>query len=200
MNRPRNVDQLFILTAALLMLYRPAEAHILRGEQIGFLTGFLHPLSGADHIVAMIAVGIWGAQLGIPAIWLLPLTFPLVMGFGGFLGLIGVPLPGAEVGIAFSGIMLGAVVLMEYRAPLVIAAALVGLFGLFHGYAHGAELPPGQNALLYSLGFIVATGLLHATGIAMGLIHRWHWGRVLLRFVGLSISGAGFLFLWQAVI
>jgi urease accessory protein len=176
-----------------------ASAHIVKGEAIGFVSGFVHPISGLDHVVAMLAVGLWGAQLGRPAIWLLPVTFPLVMAFGGFLGLIGAPLPGSEVAIALSGLCLGAAVLAALRPPLQVAAAMVGLFGLFHGYAHGAELPPGQNALLYSLGFVLATGLLHATGITLGLVHRWPWGRAAVRVAGGAIAAVGGWFLWTAL-
>lgn len=176
-----------------------ACAHLVRGEAVGFISGFAHPISGLDHIVAMIAVGLWGAQLGKPAIWLLPVTFPLVMAFGGFLGLIGVPLPGSEVAIALSGVVLGAAVLAEFQPPLWAAAMLVGVFGLFHGYAHGAELPPGENALLYSLGFVLATGLLHATGIAIGLVHCWPWGRLALRGTGAAVLSCGAVFLWIAL-
>lgn len=176
-----------------------AAAHIVKGEAIGFVSGFEHPISGFDHIIAMVAVGLWGAQLGAPAIWLLPVTFPLVMAFGGFLGLIGVHLPGSELAIALSGVCLGAAVLTQFRPPLWVAAVLVGIFGLFHGYAHGAELPPGQNAILYSAGFILATGLLHLTGITIGLVHRWPWGKVALRAAGMVVMGGGFYFLWGAL-
>jgi urease accessory protein len=187
------------LAALATLLPGAASAHIVAGEGVGFVSGFLHPISGLDHIIAMVAVGIWGAQLGRPAIWALPVTFPLVMAFGGFLGLIGFKLPGSEVVIALSGLCLGAAVAFAWRAPLPAAAALVGLFGLFHGYAHGAELPPGQNALLYSLGFVIATGLLHVSGICIGLIHRWLWGRGAIRLAGALISGGGAFFLWQAI-
>jgi len=192
--------KILIGAVALLAALTPtmASAHLVAGEAIGFVSGFLHPISGWDHIIAMVAVGIWGAQLGRPAIWTLPVTFPLVMAVGGFLGLIGLKLPGAEIAIALSGLCLGAAVAFEWRAPLPAAAVLVGLFGLFHGYAHGSELPPGQNALLYSLGFIMATGLLHATGIAIGLIHRWLWGRRALRLAGVLIGCGGAFFLWKA--
>jgi urease accessory protein len=176
-----------------------ASAHIVQGEAVGFLSGFEHPVSGLDHVIAMVAVGLWGAQLGRPAIWLLPVTFPLVMAVGGFLGLIGIPLPASEVAIALSGVCLGAAVLAEFRPPLWAAAILVGVFGLFHGYAHGAELPPGANALLYSLGFVLATGLLHASGIAIGLVHRWSWGRLALRGTGAAILSCGAFFLWTAL-
>jgi urease accessory protein len=183
-----------------LTLPSVAAAHVVRGEAVGFFSGFKHPISGLDHIVAMVAVGLWGAQLGRPAIWLLPVTFPLVMAFGGFLGLIGVHLPGSEIAIALSGVCLGAAVLAEFRPPLWVAAVLVGVFGLFHGYAHGAELPPGDNALLYSLGFVLATGLLHASGIALGVAHRWQWGRLALRGTGAAILSCGAFFLWTALV
>jgi len=190
-----------LLTVALVMfaVAPGAEGHVMPGEAIGFVSGLKHPISGLDHIIAMVSVGLWGAQLGAPAIWLLPVTFPLIMAVGGFLGLIGVPLPGTEIGIALSGILLGAVVLLEWRPRLYWAAALVGVFGLYHGHAHGAELPPGQDALLYSLGFILATGFLHITGIAIGLIHRWKWGENMLRVAGAGVCACGIYFMWQAV-
>lgn len=197
MRIPRFLPSLLLLVA--MLLPDAASAHIVKGETIGFVSGFLHPISGFDHIIAMVAVGLWGAQLGMPAIWLLPVTFPLVMAFGGFLGLVGVPLPGSEIAIALSGVSLGAAVLASAKPPLWIAAGLVGVFGLFHGYAHGAELPPGQNAILYSIGFILATGLLHATGITIGLVHRWAWGRWALRGAGAVVLSGGLYFLWAAV-
>jgi urease accessory protein len=187
------------MAAALILMASPAEAHIKQGEATGFLSGLSHPVSGLDHIIAMVAVGLWGAQLGAPAIWLLPVTFPIVMAFGGFLGLIGIPLPGVEIGIALSGVLLGAMVLFEIKAPLYLAAALVGIFGLYHGHAHGAELPPGEDGLLYSLGFVLATGALHAAGIGIGTIHRWDWGRTALRLAGAGISLGGVSFLFEAL-
>lgn len=185
---------------ALALAWAPAaQAHIKQGEAVGFLSGLAHPVSGFDHIIAMVAVGLWGAQLRAPAIWLLPVTFPMIMAVGGFLALVGIPLPGVEVGIALSGALLGAVVLLELRPPLFVAALLVGIFGLYHGHAHGAELPPGEDGLLYSLGFVIATGGLHAAGIAIGTVHRWRWGRAALRFAGAGISAGGFAFLWGAL-
>lgn len=177
-----------------------AHAHQVGGEAVGFFAGFEHPLSGLDHIVAMVSVGLWGAQLGAPAIWLLPVTFPLIMALGGFLGLVGVPLPGTELGIALSGVALGASVMFTWRPSLWVAAVLVGVFGLFHGHAHGAELPPGQNALMYSAGFVLATGLLHLSGIATGLVHRWPWGRGLLRGAGAAVTACGLFFLRRALV
>ena len=159
----------------------------------------MHPISGLDHIVAMVSVGLWGAQLGAPAIWLLPVTFPMVMAFGGMLALIGMPLPGTEIGIALSAIGLGAVVATEAKPALWIAALLVGFFAIFHGHAHGTELPPDENGVLYSIGFVVATGLLHLTGIGIGLIHRWKLGQIALRFGGVGVVIAGAVFLWDAL-
>jgi len=176
-----------------------ALAHTRGGEGTGFLAGLAHPVSGLDHVLAMIAVGLWGAQLGPPAVWLLPVTFPMVMAFGGTLGLVGVKIPGIEIGIALSAIGLGAAVLFEARPKLAVAATLVGFFAIFHGHAHGSELPPGGNAILYSIGFVIATGLLHATGIAIGLIHRWPAGRTALRYAGAVVALAGLAFLWKAL-
>jgi urease accessory protein len=192
--------RMWVLVVLALLAWAPAaHAHILSGETGGFLTGLGHPVSGLDHVLAMIAVGLWGAQLGAPALWLLPVTFPMVMAFGGMLGLLGVPLPGVEVGIAASALLLGLAVMAELRPPLVSAAILVGLFAVFHGYSHGAELPAGQSALLYSMGFVIATGGLHGVGIAVSLIHRWSWGRQLLRTAGASIALAGVVFMWRAI-
>jgi urease accessory protein len=176
-----------------------AMLHVQEGAAAGFLTGLQHPVSGADHVLAMIAVGLWGAQLGQPAIWLLPVTFPMVMAFGGFLGLIGIPLPGVEIGIAASAIALGTMVAREARPSLVVAAVLVALFAVFHGHAHGTELPEGQSGVLYSIGFVVATGCLHATGIAIGLAHRWPGGARAIRGAGLAIALAGCWFLWRSL-
>ncbi len=176
-----------------------AFAHVDRGAAHGFLTGFVHPLSGADHVLAMVAVGLWGAQLGSPAIWVLPVAFPLVMAMGGMLGFLGVPIPGIEYGIAASAIVLGTAVAFEVRPPLVVAALVVGCFAIFHGHAHGTELPSGQSALLYSMGFVIATGCLHALGIGIGTVHRRPWGRKLLRGAGTVVAAGGVFFLWKAV-
>jgi urease accessory protein len=162
------------------------------------LAGLHHPVSGLDHVLAMVSVGLWGAQLGPPAVWLLPVTFPVVMALGGMLGLLGMPLPGVEVGIALSGILLGLAILFEWRPPVWAAAAIVGCFAIFHGHAHGTELPAGANGLLYSIGFVVATGTLHAVGIGIGAIHRWGWGRVALRGAGALVASAGAYFLCRA--
>lgn len=187
------------LAAAILLVALPAWAHEGGGQAAGFLSGMLHPVSGLDHVLAMVAVGLWGAQLGAPAIWLLPVAFPLVMAFGGFLGLVGVPVPGVEIGIALSAVLLGVLVATQSRPPLGVAVALVGFFAVFHGHAHGTELPEGASGLLYSVGFVIATGLLHATGIAVGLVHRWERGRLALRGAGAAVTAAGVFFAWRAL-
>lgn len=188
-----------IFFSVLLLIPTTAFAHVQGGEAIGLLSGIRHPISGLDHVLAMIAVGLWGAQLGAPAVWLLPVTFPMVMAFGGLLGLMGINLPGIEIGIAVSAIALGLAVFREARLKLWLAAAMVGFFAIFHGYAHGTELPPGGNGLLYSIGFVVTTGMLHAAGITIGVIHRWSAGRVVLRGAGACVAMAGFFFLWRAL-
>jgi urease accessory protein len=178
----------------------PAYAHLAGVESKGgFLVGFLHPLSGIDHVVAMVAVGLWGSQLGMPAIYVLPITFPIVMAMGGFLGLIGVPVPGVEVGIALSAAALGLAVAMRVKVSLGIAAGLVACFALFHGYAHGTELPGGFDAERFSLGFVLATGLLHACGIAIGMLHCWRAGGVIIRVLGALICCVGLSFLSGAL-
>ena len=186
----------FFLVVSLLWLLAatPALAHS-GGLAGGFWSGLAHPVFGPDHVAAMLAVGMWGAFLGAPAIYLLPVIFPLVMAFGGVLGILGVPLPGAEIGIAISAILLGMVVALETRPPLWIAAVLVGIFAIFHGHAHGAELPPGADAVAYSLGFVVTTGLLHLAGIAFGLLARWPGGQIAVRTAGGLIAFAGVVFL-----
>jgi urease accessory protein len=185
--------------ALLALLPAIAFAHEETGQAAGFLSGLAHPVSGLDHVLAMIAVGLWGAVLGAPAIWVLPVAFPLVMAVGGLMGLLGFPLPGVEIGIASSAIVLGAMVLIEVKPPLWVAAALVAFFAIFHGHAHGRELPEGTSALLYSLGFVVATGLLHAVGILLGVAHRWAVGRQVVRVAGGGVALAGLFFLWRAI-
>jgi urease accessory protein len=194
--RHDNLLKQLALLGFLLLSTRTASAHILEGDVAGgFVAGFEHPISGLDHIVAMVSVGLWGAQLGAPAIWLLPVTFPIVMAFGGMLGLMGVPLPYTEVGIALSAIALGAVVAAEARPPLWLAAVLVGFFAIFHGHSHGTEIPPDENGVMYSIGFVIATGLLHLAGIGIGLIHRWKAGQMVLRLGGAGVAAAGGWFL-----
>ncbi len=172
-----------------------ASAHTESGAMGGLLSGFVHPLTGLDHLVAMVAVGLWGAYLGAPAVWLLPVIFPLVMAIGGALGVLGVPLPAVETGIALSGVALGLAVALAARPPLWVAAVIVGVFAIFHGHAHGTELPEAASAMTYAAGFVVATGLLHLSGIALGLLVRWPWGRIFVRSTGGAIALVGLAFL-----
>lgn len=173
-----------------------AFAHVGQGDVSGgFLAGLEHPIFGLDHVVAMVAVGMWGAQLRAPAIWVLPVTFPLVMSFGGILGGFGVPIPGIEIGIAVSAIVLGAMVAFAARPPLWIAGVIVGVFAIFHGYAHGAELPESANAISYAMGFVIATGSLHVLGILIGVINKWKVGEKCLRAGGVLIALCGVYFL-----
>jgi urease accessory protein len=190
---------IIVLVVAMVAWPRLALAHVQAGEAAGFWSGLSHPISGLDHVLAMVSVGLWGAQLGAPAVWVLPVTFPMVMAFGGMLGLMGVSLPGTEIAIALSAIVLGLMVFREANPPLWVAAVVVGIFAIFHGHAHGTELPPGESGLLYSIGFVVATGLLHAAGITTGLIHRWRAGQLALRAAGALVTVAGLAFLWKAI-
>lgn len=178
-----------------LLMQSAAWAHTGAGAIGGFVSGFTHPLYGWDHVAAMIAVGILGAFLGRPAIWVLPVVFPLVMAFGGVLGILGVPLPGVETGIALSSIVLGSLIVLAVRPPLWVAVVLVAAFAIFHGYAHGAELPNAANPLAYSAGFVLSTGMLHLFGIAIGELMRWPWGKVVARTAGgiIALTGASFL-------
>ena len=197
----RNLHPLVSLALMAVVLLYPltAWAHIEPGQAGGFLSGLSHPVSGLDHVLAMVAVGLWGAQLGAPAMWLLPVAFPMMMAFGGMLGLMGIPVPGIEIGIALSGVVLGALILGETKMPLFGALFMVAIFAVFHGHAHGTELAQGQNAMLYSLGFVLCTGTLHGAGIGMGLVHRWQVGRIVLRGAGSLVMAGGLFFLWGAL-
>lgn len=190
---------LMLLGGLLLLFASQGWAHQDAADASGFISGFMHPLKGWDHVVAMVAVGLWGAFLGNPAIWLLPVVFPLVMAFGGALGVIGLPLPAVETGIAASALVLGTMVALAARPPLWVAAILVGLFAVFHGHAHGTELPTSASPFTYSLGFVLATGLLHLGGVAFGLLAHWPAGRAAVRIAGGSIALLGIAFLTGAV-
>lgn len=185
-----------ILTALPLVLLASAAMAHTDSEVGGFVSGFTHPILGWDHVIAMVAVGLWGAFLGKPAIWILPVVFPLVMAFGGALGVMGVPIPAVETGIALSGVVLGLLIAFAVRAPLWIAAVLVGVFAIFHGHAHGTELPIAANPFAYGIGFVIGTGALHMAGIALGLLVGSQAGRIVVRGAGAVIAalGAAFLF------
>ena len=184
-----------IVALLFTLLATAASAHTGEGIDSGFESGFWHPILGWDHVVAMVAVGLWGAFLGSPAIWILPVVFPLVMALGGALGVIGVPLPMVEAGIALSGVVLGLLIALAARAPLWVAAVIVGIFAIFHGHAHGTELPEAFNAYGYAVGFVVGTGLLHVIGIAFGLLTGSKIGTVVVRAAGgvIALVGAAYL-------
>lgn len=188
-----------VLALFLVLLPGTASAHTEVGTIGGFLSGFKHPLTGLDHIVAMVAVGLWGAFLGGRAMWTLPVVFPMVMAVGGALGVLGMPLPGVETGIALSGIVLGLMVTFAARPPLWVASVIVGFFAIFHGHAHGIELPAAANAMTFAIGFVVSTGLLHLAGISLGLLVKWPWGRALVRTAGVAIAVIGFGFLFKVL-
>lgn len=198
---PTVLPRLGLALAAAVLVFLLPDALVAHegGAAVGLFNGLKHPVSGVDHVIAMVAVGLWGAQLGQPEVWVLPVVFPMVMALGGMLGLLGVPIPGVEIGIALSAIVLGVMVLGEVDPPLAVTATVVGLFAIFHGHAHGAELPEGASGVTYSLGFVVATGTLHAIGIAIGLVHRWPAGQKALRVAGAGVAAAGMMFLFRAL-
>ena len=176
-----------------------ASAHPVAGDAVGFSHGFLHPISGLDHVLAMTAVGLFAAHLGGRALWLVPMTFVVMMAFGGALGLYGVAIPSVETGIALSVVALGAAIAFGIALPLVAAMALVGFFAIFHGHAHGAEMPLNVSTLGYGAGFLTATALLHATGVALGRVVALLPNtamRNLLRVTGagIGVAGVGLLF------
>ncbi|MBJ3778044.1 HupE/UreJ family protein [Acuticoccus sp. 2012] len=172
-----------------------ASAHIVTGESGGFGSGFEHPLTGPDHFLAMFAVGLWGAQMGGRAVWSLPVTFPLIMVLGGIAGIVGLPFPGVEIGIALSIIVLGLAIGFAWKPAEWGALLVIAVFALCHGYAHGAELPYAADPADYAIGFVLATGLIHIIGIAVGLVLNPIYGGRLSRGLGGVIAIAGLYFL-----
>ena len=193
--RPLGLISRLVVGIVLLAASQPALAHEGTGLAGGFVAGFEHPLTGPDHMLAMIAVGLWGAFLGRPMIYLLPMIFPMMMVVGVAAAIAGVPLPPVEIGIALSVVVLGAMILGAVRAPIWVACTIVGIFGLFHGYAHGLELPSAADPVGYSAGFVLATGLLHIFGIALGLLRSRPGGDTVVRTLGGAIVIAGLWFL-----
>jgi urease accessory protein len=184
---------------AIAVLAAPASAHFDTSLAGGFGAGFRHPLSGPDHLLAMVAVGLWGAFLGRPLIYLLPVIFPTVMAFGGALGMAGVPMPPIEIGIALSVLLLGCAILFAINPPVWVAAILVGIFAIFHGYAHGQELPSIADPIAFSVGFVLATGLLHLAGIALGLLKDRRGGEAIVRGMGGLIALCGVYYCYKAM-
>jgi urease accessory protein len=173
-----------------LSVYIPsAYAHSLGNESMSLLNGLFHPLMGLDHILAMIAVGLWAAQLGGSALWRLPLSFMSMMVLAAVIAANGFSLPSAELLIAASVVCLGCLIALGIRLPLLVSMGLVGLFAMLHGYAHGLEMPHEQSAIYYGSGFVVATALLHITGIVLGKATTHQ--TLLSRLSGLMITLAG---------
>lgn len=189
----RNASK-YVLAIALTLLPGAALAHTGQDAASGLSHGIMHPLGGLDHILAMVLVGILAFQIGGRAIWLLPLSFLAAMAGAGLLGMAGISVPFVEQGIMLSIVVLGAVVAFGFTVPVSLAATLVGLFAVFHGYAHGAEMPETASGLAYGAGFLAATALLHAIGIGIGALFA-HLakarGLALARWVGSAASLTG---------
>jgi urease accessory protein len=154
---------------AMLLIPAVAQAHVGAGEASGFMHGLTHPISGLDHVCAMLAVGLWAAQMGGRSVWFVPLTFVSVMALGGVLPLLGIALPFVEQGIVLSVLLLGVLITAAIRLPLWLGSSMVALFALWHGHAHGAEMPENASGVGYALGFMLATASLHVAGIGFGL-------------------------------
>ncbi|MGE0008170.1 MAG: HupE/UreJ family protein [Parvibaculaceae bacterium] len=178
-----------------------AQAHTGVGSTMGFGHGFGHPFSGLDHILAMVAVGLFAANLGGRALWLVPASFVAMMAVGGMLGIAGIGVPFVEIGIALSVVVLGAAVALSWNVPVAAAMTLVGVFAIFHGHAHGAEMPLAASGLAYAAGFMLATAILHAIGIGLGLsigaLARSHSHRITQVGGGaMALAGVGILAGW----
>ena len=159
----------YLLALAFMLFSNAADAHTGLGHTHGFVQGFAHPLGGIDHVLAMVAVGLFAAHLGGRALWLVPASFVGMVMVAGALGAAAIPLPFVETGIAVSVIALGLMVAFEMKAPAAAAMGIAAFFALFHGYAHGADIPEDASSLAYAAGFVTATALLHAVGIAIGM-------------------------------
>ncbi len=168
-----------------------AQAHTLGANGLGFLDGFGHPVSGIDHILAMIAVGVWASQEKRSALWVLPTSFVAMMVVGALLGVMGAPMPAAELGIAASVLVLGALIAASARLPLAAAAAFVGACAVLHGHAHGAEMPEAASPMLYGLGFVFGTSLLHAIGVGLGCWARSKSAHFAVRIGGSAMAAVG---------
>jgi urease accessory protein len=158
-----------VAALAAALLPTAALAHTGVGDTGGFAHGFWHPVGGLDHVLAMVAVGAFAACLGGRALWIVPAAFVAMMAVGGFIGMEGIQLPFVETGIALSVVVLGLAVALRWKLPVAAASALVGLFAVFHGHAHGGEMPVDASGLTYATGFMLATALLHVAGIGLGL-------------------------------
>jgi len=194
----KKVFRSVILTMFLSMIPSVVYAH--DGSNVpfgGFLSGLVHPVLGYDHLLAMLSVGILSAQIGGRAIWTVPATFVSVMALGGALGLIDIGLTSTELGIAASLVLLGLIIAAERRLPILLAMAGVGFFAVFHGYAHGTEMPTTAEPALYAAGFLTGTALIHIAGLVIGDIAKhYEQGKVALRVGGGLIAMVGVLFIF----
>lgn len=181
----------FLLAWTALLFPALALAHVGVGATHGFLSGLGHPFTGLDHLAAMIAVGLWAAQLGGRALWLVPLSFVSVMALSGLSAVFAVPAPYIESGITLSLLVLGVLIAAAVRLPVLASAAIVGLFAFFHGYAHGAEMPHSAGILTYAAGFVLATASLHLSGIGLAALVRQHSQAQWLRFAGAAVVLCG---------
>ena len=191
----RPIAGIAVLATMLGAAVTGADAHIIAEGMGGFGSGFEHPLTGPDHFLAMFAVGLWGAQMGGRPVWTLPVTFPLIMVIGGVAGMAGLPLPAVEIGIALSIIALGLAIAFAWRPAEWIALALISIFAICHGYAHGTELPNAVNPADFATGFVLATGLIHLLGIGVGLVLSRPFDGRLIRALGAVLVIGGLYFL-----
>jgi len=189
MNKSTLLRTAVVVLGALLPSF--ACAHTGVGEAGGFVHGLAHPAGGLDHVCAMLAVGLWAAQTGGRSVWAVPLAFVGVMTLGGALPLLGIGLPLVEQGIALSVLLLGVLIAASVRLPLWLGSGLVGLFALWHGHAHGAEMPAAASGIDYALGFVLATAALHVIGIAFGLGMQRLMRERVIRAAGASIALCG---------
>ncbi len=189
------------LIFGLFLITNPASAHEAGSLPYGsFMGGLIHPVLGPDHFLAMVSVGVLSAQMGGRAIWTVPATFVSVMAIGGLLGLVDIGLTAIELGIAFSVLVLGFAIAAERKIPVLLAMAFVGAFAIFHGYAHGAEMPSVAQPVLYATGFLTGTAGLHITGLLIGDISQHYAaGKVGLRVAGGVIAAVGAMFLVGAL-
>jgi urease accessory protein len=188
----------WLATTPAILTPAVAFAHTGVGNTSGLVHGFGHPISGLDHVLAMVMVGVFAWQLGGRALWLVPTTFVAVMAVAGALGIAGIGVPFVEIGIAVSVVVFGAVVAFDLKAPTVAVMGVVGLFAVFHGHAHGAEIPEDTGGVAYAAGFMIATALLHLAGISAGFLigkAGEHYGSLAARLTGGSVTVAGVVLL-----
>lgn len=196
-NRSSTVLVRFLCLLGLFSMSSLAQAHPGHGEPAGFGGGFAHPLLGLDHILAMVAVGLWAAQLGGRALWQVPASFVALMTLGAIVGMSGAAIPGVDQAIVISVLLFGVMIVAAVRLPLGLCLGVVGLFAIFHGQAHGAEIPAGSSPLIYGAGFLFASATLHAAGIGFALgAQRWSC-QPLVRWAGAAVLAGGVL-LWLA--